>query len=1177
MKQDFVHLRVHSHYSLADGLMSVPNLVEEVRKGGMRSVALTERGNMFSAVKFYGAARAAGVKPILGAELRIGEPDRETGGDELVLLCENQEGYRNLCALLTRGELEGRGRSGPLVRRDWLKEHGKGLFALSGGHHGALGRVLLEEGAAAALRELDAWRRLFPERYCVELQRTDRVCEDKYLEGVVALAAAHEVPLVATNDSCFLKRGDFRAHEARVCIHNGWLLDEPRRPRTYSEQQFLRSPKEMHALFQDLPEALQNTVALADCCNLELELGRPHLPEVPMSGGLSQEQQLRVLAEQGLERRLGRAAPGAPTPRPETYRERLEHELRVISEMGYAGYFLIVEDFVQWAKSKNISVGPGRGSGGASLVAYVLGITDLDPIVHGLFFERFLNPERVSLPDLDVDFCMQRRDEVIKHVTERYGAERVSQIITYGSMNARAVVRDVGRVLGYTYGFVDQLARLIPGDLNMTLKKALRDSERLRARYEAEKEVHALVELAEKLEGTPRNAGRHAGGIVIAPRPLREFMPLYCEQASGAHVTQFDMHDIEACGLVKFDFLGLKTLTVIQIALAAEATLRDAPQPRDPQELPLDDNSTYQLIREGRTIGVFQLESEGIKRLIRRLQPERFNDLVALVALFRPGPLQSGMVEDFIERRHGRRRITYLCEALEPILRETYGVILYQEQVMRIARDLAGYSLGGADLLRRAMGKKKPEEMMQQRDAFVSGATRGGGLRSSLAERIFDLMEKFAGYGFNKAHSVGYALIAYWTAWLKANHPAAFFAATLTTDMDNSDRIMRLCGDLRRHDLKLLPPCVNHSGYDFQAVEAGAVRYGLGAIRGLGEAAVQSFLKTRSEPPDGFRDLPDFCRRTAAARKLNSRAMEALIKAGAMDDLGAGRATLESNLKRAMQAAEQAQRDQLSGQADLFGGASAAPNLCARLEPVPEWPEAKRLSAEQEVLGQYLSGHPIRRYEAELSNFISSRLEAVRPGKVTVAGLVERVVLRNARSGRLAEVQLDDGTTRMPVILYPKEYQCYRELLVKGSLLVVSGEARGDEYLEGECSISAATVCGLDKVRNSNARLRLLLSEAEHPCLENLRGILKPHCPGPVVVEIDYSRPGARALLRMGEAWRIRVSEELLSPLRVLLGEEQVRLCYERGSPGRSAGATPASSRPVTPATPEDSPALEGV
>ena len=1174
MTPDFVHLRVHSHYSLADGLLGVETLVQAARAHGMHSVALTELSNLFSAIKFYRAARAVGIKPVLGAEVRVGEAGQEKHGTELVILCADNQGYRNLCKLLTQAELHGRGPGGPVLRREWLEGHTEGLFALSGGRNGAPGQVLLEKGLGAARRELDRWRRLFPERYFLELQRTGREREDEYIEGAVKLAADHEVPLVATNGTCFLKPGDFAAHEARVCIHNGWLLDDTRRPRSYSAQQFLRDAAQMREVFQDLPEALQNTVSLAACCNLELSMEGSHLPEGPVPEGVSQEQHLRTLSKQGLERCLRHPAPGRRTRSQQGYQERLEHELQVISSMGFVGYFLIVADFIGWAKAQGISVGPGRGSGGGSLVAYVLGITDLDPIAHGLFFERFLNPERVSLPDLDIDFCMQRRDEVIQYVTERYGSDRVSQIITYGSMNARAVVRDVGRVLGYTYGFVDQLARLIPGDLNVTLELALRDSERLRVRHEEEEEVRVLIDLARKLEGTPRNAGRHAGGIVIAPRPLCEFMPLYREQASSAAVTQFDMHDIEAIGLVKFDFLGLKTLTTIQLALVTEAEARGAPGPRNPQELPLDDVAVYRLIRESRTMGVFQLESEGIKRLIRRLQPAHFNDLVALVALFRPGPLQSGMVEDFIERRHGRRSISYLCEGLEPILRETYGVILYQEQVMRIARDLAGYSLGEADLLRRAMGKKKPDEMARQRDTFISGATERGGLRPRVAERIFDLMEKFSGYGFNKAHSVGYALIAYWTAWLKARHAAFFFAATLTTDMDNSDRVMRLCGDLRRQGLDLLAPCVNASEYNFRAVDDKTVRYGLGAIRGLGRAAVEGLVAAR-KAHGSFGDLLDFCRHAGEPRqedsrratevpvkpstgsasppnlpasKLNSRALEALVKAGAMDALGANRGALMANLDRAMQAAEQERRDRHSGQSDLFGGDAVAPSpLQPQLSPGEDWPEGERLQAEKEVLGQYLSGHPIRRYEAELSALLTSRLDAVRPGKVVVAGLVERLALRNARGGRLAEIQLDDGTTRMPVILYPKEYERYQELLTKGELLVISGEARSDEYLEGECSIRGAVVWTLEAVRNKAACLRLLLKETAAP-LEGLRDILQPaRRPGAVSVEIDYQRAGAGGLLRLGANWRVKISEDLLLRLRLLLGEEAVWLRHEHG------------------------------
>ncbi len=747
MSPGFVHLRLHTEYSLSDSVVRVPQLVAAVATAGMPAVAVTDQSNLFAMVKFYREALQAGIKPIIGVDLAVREEGERREANRITLLCQTRDGYRNLARLVSRAYLEGHERGVPRIERGWLDAASlAGLIALSGATEGDVGRALVNGRAEDAERALERWRGLFPGRFYLELQRLGRPFEEAYISVAAALAARHQLPVVATNDVRFLEAGEFESHEARVCIHDGALLADPGRVRRYSRQQYLRTPAEMAALFADLPEALANSVEIARRCSLQLTLGEAHLPRYPTPAGVSTEDFLRGEALQGLLRRHGSADP------PAAYRARLARELDVICQMGFAGYFLIVADFIRWARENGVPVGPGRGSGAGSLVAYSLYITDLDPIRLDLLFERFLNPERVSMPDFDIDFCMDGRDRVIDYVAGKYGRERVSQIITYGTMAAKAVVRDVGRVLGMSYGYVDRIAKLIPFELGITLEGALDKEPELKRLYDSEDEVKNLIDLARSLEGLTRNAGMHAGGVVIAPSVLTDFAPLYCDASGGSVVTQFDKDDVEAAGLVKFDFLGLRTLTIIDRAVRLINHEQPAgAAPLSIGALPMDDAASYALLKSCRTTAVFQLESRGMKDLIRRLQPDCFEDIVALVALFRPGPLQSGMVDDFINRKHGRSDgpIDYLHPSLEPILKPTYGVILYQEQVMQIAQLLAGYTLGGADLLRRAMGKKNHEEMAQQRSVFIAGAVAHG-VREPLAAHIFDLMEKFAGYGFNK-------------------------------------------------------------------------------------------------------------------------------------------------------------------------------------------------------------------------------------------------------------------------------------------------------------------------------------------------------------------------------------------------------------------------------------------
>jgi DNA polymerase-3 subunit alpha len=1178
----FVHLRVHTEYSLVDGVVRVESerkdgkllregLVDACARLGMPAVAVTDQGNLFALVKFYTAAQARGLKPLVGVDALLREEGERAEPSRLVLLCQDDRGYRNLTRLVTRSYLEGQGRHGPTLRRDWLDAGTTaGLIALSGGRDGDVGRLLVAGREADARSSLETWLTLFGDRYYLELQRTGRAGEEECIAGSLALALAQGVPVVATNDVRFLAREDFEAHEARVCIHDGALLADASRPRRYSEEQYLRSPAEMEKLFSDVPEAIENSVEIAKRLNLEMRLGKASLPAYPVPAGQTTEEFLCEESRRGLEARLASPAmqlraDKAPATGREAYDSRLATELEVICQMGFAGYFLIVADFIRWARENGVPVGPGRGSGAGSLVAWVLGITDLDPLRHDLLFERFLNPERVSMPDFDVDFCMEGRDRVIEYVADRYGRDRVSQIITYGTMAAKAVVRDVARVLGLSYGLADSIAKLIPFELGITLDDALEKEEELRKRYKAEDEVREVIDLARSLEGLVRNAGTHAGGVVIAPSVLTDFAPLYREEGGTTVVTQFDKDDVEAAGLVKFDFLGLRTLTIIDWAVRTiNADRAAAGEPAlEMSTLPMEDPATYALLKRCETTAVFQLESRGMKDLIRRLQPDCFDDIVALVALFRPGPLQSGMVEDFINRKHGRigGGIDYLHPDLKPVLTPTYGVILYQEQVMQIAQVLAGYTLGGADLLRRAMGKKKPEEMAKQRSIFVDGAVARG-VAEANAAHIFDLMEKFAGYGFNKSHSAAYAVLSYQTAWLKTHYPAAFMAAVLSSDMDKTDKVVTIIDECNRMALAVEPPDVNESQYMFTVSGPKAIRYGLGAIKGVGQAAVENMLAERAAG-GRFEDLRDLCRRLDLNR-VNRRVLEALVRSGALDSLGENRATLMHQLPGAMQAADQTSRAKAAGQDDLFGLAEPAPRggdtAGEARERLPDWSEAVRLAGERDTLGLYLTGHPITEYERELKPITSGRIADVGgarpvganeggwrgPGRnVTVAGLVLEV---RKRGGRTSFV-LDDRSGRLEVTMFEDVYQQYRALVAKDAILVVDGSLRWDDFIE-DWRVAAKRILDVDQAREQYARRVVLRWPRGERAADGRRLVteiekaLRPSRGGRCSVSIRYARSDAAALVNFGEEWTVRPSRELVERLGQIVGRDGVEIVY---------------------------------
>jgi DNA polymerase-3 subunit alpha len=1148
----FVHLRVHTEYSLVDSLVRVDGLVDAVAAERMPACAITDQGNVSALVKFYKPALARGIKPIVGADVWLAESPEDRELSRFTLLCQNQTGFKRLSTLLTKSAMRGSIAGRHVLLKSWLTPAAlEGLIGLSGAQYGELGYALAAGRTARAPALLDEWLERLPGRFYIELQRLGRHGEQQYLAQAVELAAARAVPVVATNEVCFLARDDFEAHETRVCIAQGVTLDDPARPRGYTEAQYLRSPAEMNALFADLPEAVENTVEIAKRCSLELEMGRVFLPDFVAEDRTPPREYLERRAASGLERRLAelKIGPGAAP----LYRERLAREIAVICEMGFEGYFLIVADFIAWARSSSIPVGPGRGSGVGSLVAYALGITNLDPIAHDLLFERFLNPERVSLPDFDIDFCIDGRDRVIDYVARRYGRERVAQIATFGTMAARAVVRDVGRALGLPYGYVDRIAKLIPFELGITLDKAMTDDEELRNAYKQEEEVRSLIDLAKRLEGLARNVGTHAGGVVIAPQPITEYMPLYAD-ADGALLTQLDKDDLEAIGLIKFDFLGLKTLTIIDKAVATINEERRArgEQPLDVDAIAVDDAKTYELLRQCRTTAVFQLESLGMRDLIKRLQPDRFDDLTAIVALFRPGPMQ--MADEFIARKHlsGGAPPDYLHPRLEATLKPTYGVILYQEQVMQIAQILAGYSLGGADLLRRAMGKKKPEEMAEQRSVFVKGATERG-VEAARASHIFDLMETFAGYGFNKSHAAAYALIAYQTAWLKTHYTEAYMAAVLTADLDDTDRLVVLKDELKRLGIVLEPPDVNASVLAFTVAGPKRISYGLGALKGVGPGAVEAIV-TERDANGPFTSLFDLTRRVDLT-KINRRVLEALVRSGALDSLGANRATLIQGIPHALQAAEHTVLALAAGQATLFGGHEHGDELAHVLTPVREWSKRERLEGERESLGLYLTGHPFDDFVEHCKHFTNGAIAKVLGGlpsgalpfQVRKDAILAGVVVDVRRRGNRVSILLDDDTERIEVTMFDEVFAQAKHVIAKHAVLLAEGQLRYDDFING-WRLTAKRVRSADDAIEEYARALTIRwpRDAGNDFVRQLQRVLKPFTTGKCEVSIEYRNRGGEALLTLGEAWSVRVTRELRDQLTRLLGDDSFLIHYPK-------------------------------
>lgn len=1176
----FVHLRLHTEFSITDGLIRVEppkrkgvegaTLATTIAKLGMPAVALTDRMNLFAMVKFYKSSEAAGVKPIVGCDLWLAEREKGEAPERLTLLVQNDVGYRNLTRLISRGYTDGQAKGSPLIERQWLRECADGLIALSG-RDGAVFRAAAQQNvktAVEAVRELSA---IFPQRLYLEVSRCKRPGDEEWVDAASALARHCAVPLVATNDVRFAQRKDFEAHEARVCIAQGRVLNDDKRPREFTEEQYLKSADEMRTLFADLPEAIDNSIEIARRCTLSLKFGTYHLPNYPVPDAHTTDSWLREEAHRGLSERLTQITLAQPES---VYRERLDYELGIIEKMGFAGYFLVVADFIRWAKANGCPVGPGRGSGAGSLVAYSTGITDLDPLPYNLLFERFLNPERVSMPDFDVDFCMDNRDRVIEYVSQKYGRERVGQIITYSTMAAKGVVRDVCRIMGHGWGFGDRIAKLIPNTPGATLAESVEDVPELKQAYAQEEDTRAVLDLALELEGLTRGVGVHAGGVIIAPEPLTEYAPLLCEPGGAGMRSQFDMKDIESIGLVKFDFLGLKTLTIIQTAIETIASARG--EHVDVLALPLTDAKTYELYASGDTSAVFQMESPGMQRASRDLKPDTFEDIIALVSLYRPGPME--LIPEYCARKRGDSEVRYLHPDMEQVLSPTYGIFVYQEQVMQMSQRLAGYSLGGADLLRRAMGKKNAKEMAQQREVFTQGS-QDKGISEDTATAVFDLMEKFANYGFNKSHAAAYALVSYQTAWLKTHYPAEFMAAVMSCDMDHTETVVAMLAECRRMKLVVHPPDINRGAYKFAVPKPGEIIYGLGAIKGVGEAALAGVIAERSANGP-FRDLFDFCTRIDL-KKANKRVLEALIHSGALDGFGLNRASLLKNLPRALAMAEAASHSASTGQNDMFG-MSSGPSMTgatARIESdiVPELPQRERLELERQTLGFYLSGHPIEAYapvieavcSGRLAELISAHAKAApvvgadgKPiwqprTKVLFAAWVTDVRFFKGKSdgdGRSArssyKITLDDQGAQVATWIDVDPYQRAQDLLKPDRLVFVMAEiglSPGKDGRESEPRIYAPEFFGLDAIYAQYlVRMDLDWHKPASDVLR-LRKLFEPlRSSSATTLAVHLKTPAGRATLDFAPDWRVKLDEATVNQLRLLLGAECVKFDFRR-------------------------------
>ncbi len=1144
----FVHLGIHSEFSITESIVRIPDLIKAAVKDNMPALALTDLSNLHAAVKFYTSCLSKGIKPILGSVVRLNEPDQR-----VTLLAMTNEGWKGLTEIVSRGHIEGQQLSIPCVQKEWILEQHHDIIVLLG-QNSDVGKMLCSSNPQKAEPLLEAWQEKFGNRVYLALTRTDRPGEEDYIGEAVKLAAKYHIGVVAHNDIHFIERDDFDAHEARVCIADGYVLADNRRPRIYSPEQYFKTTADMVELFSDIPSALENTYYIAQRCNVSLQLGTYFLPDYPIPDGFTIDTYFEHLSKVGLEERLNHLYPVEMRDEdwPEIrkpYDERIEYEVGIILKMGFPGYFLIVMDFIQWAKSNGVPVGPGRGSGAGSLVAYSLKITDLDPLRYDLLFERFLNPERVSMPDFDVDFCIAGRDRVIDYVSRTYGREAVSQIATFGTMAAKGAIRDVARVLGKSYGLADRISKMVPTKpLGVDLATAIDMEPQLKdivtnpsnPDYDDASEIW---EMALKLEGITRNTGKHAGGVVIAPGKITDYSAVLCDADGTNRVAQYDKDDVEAAGLVKFDFLGLRNLTVIEDAVQNINKRIQFETPLEIANVPLDDKDAYLVFANANTTAVFQFESVGMKKMLKEARPSKFEEIIAFVSLYRPGPMD--LIPDFIHRMHGGE-FEYLHPLLESVLEPTYGIMVYQEQVMQAAQFCAGYTLGGADLLRRAMGKKKPEEMVKQRKIFIEGAAQKD-IDEATANHIFDYMEKFAGYGFNKSHAAAYALVAYHTAWLKAHYPAEFMAAVLSSEMQNTDSIVFLIDDCRNNALEVMPPSVNMSLYHFHASDERTIVYGLGAIKGVGEQAMQSVIDSRIKQGP-YTDLFDFCHRIDL-KKINKRTLEALIRAGALDCLQIERSTLMAQLPEAVQAAEQARQNRETGIMDLFGEVEEVQRKPAK--PVKPWSDEVRLKGEKDTLGLYLTGHPIDVYRTELKSFIPAKLNELTPTRRGVTTVFAGLVLDVANFPNRIVVTLDDGTARVEVSCNHERFQRFKEIVAIEQVVVIEGEIYEREGFDRPMA-RLTKAFSLNEIRQKRANhIRIQpTDDLMTPALaRDLQQILLPYCNIdmcqhiPVIMCID--QPYASAEVQLGQNWKVAPLDELLVKLRDYFGKDAIYIEYQ--------------------------------
>ncbi len=1147
----FIHLRCHSEYSITDGIVRLGDYVSLAKELEFESLAISDLSNIFAAVKFFKLATSSGIKPIIGADVYIQNEDNRDQPSRLLLICQNNEGYLNLCKLITKAYTENQYRDRPEIKLEWLfSDLNHGLICLSGFNFGTIGQSLLSQKKEKAIHIAKQLKEAFDDRFYLEVQRYEVAKKVEEQENLV-LATAQlgydlDIPLVATQPIQFIKKEDFQAHEAKTCIAEGYVLGDQRRPKNFTAEQYFKTPEEMVALFDDIPSAISNTLEISKRCNFEFELGNVFLPDFPIPEGLTINEYLEKTAIDGLEKKLKNLYPEVENfkTQEKKYLDRLHFEINVINQMGYAGYFLIVADFINWAKENNVPVGPGRGSGAGSVVAFALGITDLDPLSYNLLFERFLNPERVSMPDFDIDFCQEGRDRVIEYVKERYGYDAVSQIVTFGTMAARAVIRDVGRVLDLPFPFVDGIAKLIPMELGITLKDAIEKEEQIQQRIKNEEEVKELFDLALKLEGLVRNVGMHAGGVLIAPGKISDYSPLYCQEGGEGMVSQFDKDDVESIGLIKFDFLGLRTLTILSMALNNANKMRatEGKSPIHLDDIPLDDEATFEWLSNANTTAVFQLESRGMKDMLKQAKPDCFEDIIALVALYRPGPMD--LIPDFCKRKHGQQLVSYPHPSTEGILKETYGIAVYQEQVMQIAQTVAGYTLGGADLLRRAMGKKKVEEMDAQREVFIQGATQNG-LEKQQASNLFDLLEKFAGYGFNKSHAAAYAKIAYQTAYLKRHYTSSFIAASMSADMNNTDNIALLFDDCVLNKIKLLPPSINNSVFRFQPLNDKEILYGLGAIKGTGLAAIEVILEDRNSNGP-YQSLFEFCARLDL-RKVNRKVIESLIRAGAFDELEKNRASLLASINQAISLAEQSKSHM--GQDSLFG--EEANKEVTNYVATDEWDSKRQIYEEKVALGFYYSGHPFSHYKEMVRAMYPQSLRDARPSNNNqwLSGVVMAVRNRMTQRGKIAIVTLDDGEGRLDMIVGSKLLSTVYPLIKEDQLLIVEGKVSPDEFTGGN-RVSAVNIFDLLTVQSRKTKqIKINVGENLNP--EQLKLLLKPYSNGaypqeigrcPVVIE--YQNQEGSAEIKLGDNWAVAPHENLIFDLKKSFQDENVKIIY---------------------------------